>query len=55
MSPTCINLMRYQAAVGEQWLTMLTALAESYAAILDPRPDLALPARRVKLPFFWWW
>ena len=55
MSPTCIPLVKYQAAVGGQWLSTLLVIAGSYAAFMDPRPDLATPARSIKFPYTWWW
>jgi hypothetical protein len=55
MSPTCIPLVKYQTALGEGWFSMLFKVVTIYTALLDPRPDLAVPARRVKLPFMWWW
>jgi hypothetical protein len=48
-------LVKYQAALGEAWFFTLFQRATLYAALLDPRPDLAVPARSVKLPFLWWW
>ena len=55
MSRTCIPLVKYQVAVGGQWLSTLLVIAGSYAAVMDPRPDLATPARSIKLPYTWWW
>jgi len=55
MSPTCILVVNYQAAVGQRWLSTLLAVAGSYAAVMDPRPDLAIPARNIEFPYIWWW
>jgi hypothetical protein len=55
MCPTCIPLVRYQAVFGEQLVSTFLTIAKSYAALMDPRPDLAVPARSIKLPFMWWW
>jgi hypothetical protein len=55
MSPTCMPLVKYQAALGEAWFFTLFKGATLCAALLDPRPDLAVPARSVKLSFLWWW
>lgn len=55
MNATCIPLVRYSVAVVEGWLSTAFAVAGLYLALLDPRPDLAVPARGVKLPYLWWW
>jgi hypothetical protein len=44
-----------QAALVNQCLKALLATMHYYAGLLDPRPDLAVPARSVKLPYAWWW
>ena len=49
------SLVKYQAALGEAWFFMLFEVATLCAALLDPRPDLGVPARSVRLPFIWWW
>lgn len=49
------SLLGFQSAVVRQWLRALSAAADLYAAILDPRPDLAIPARRVRGGYRWWW
>lgn len=48
-------LVGYQSAVVSQYMKVLLAAAHAYAGLLDPRPDLALPARSVKVPYAWWW
>jgi hypothetical protein len=55
MSPTCIPLVKYQAAISQRLLSALLVIAGSYAALMDPRPDLAIPARSIKFPYIWWW
>lgn len=46
----------WPAAAGRQWLKCLIRLSHCYAALLDPRPDLAVPARRIRTPYaVWWW
>ena len=55
MTPTCIPVVKYQAAVGGQWLSTLLVIAGCYAAVMDPRPDLAIPARSIRFPYAWWW
>jgi hypothetical protein len=55
MSPTCIPVVNFQTALGRQWLSTLLVAAGSYAAVMDPRPDLAIPARSIKFPYLWWW
>jgi hypothetical protein len=47
--------MKFQAAVAKQWLSTLLLIAGCYATALDPRPDLALPARSIGMPYVWWW
>ncbi len=44
-----------QIAVGNYCLTAFASILALYASVLDPRPDLAVPARRVRLPYAWWW
>lgn len=55
MHPICNPLDRYQADVSEQWVSTLLTMAKAYVPLLDPRPDLAVPARALKLPYLWWW
>jgi hypothetical protein len=49
------DLLLVNAAVGRQWLRLAVDAAHWYAALLDPRPDLGVPARQVKAPYLWWW
>ncbi len=49
------DLLQVNAAVGRQWLKLAMNAVHWYAALLDPRPDLGVPARRVTAPYVWWW
>jgi len=44
-----------QMLIGRQWLDTVVSLTRSYTSILDPRPDLAVPARSLQEPYRWWW
>ena len=44
-----------QAAIVSQYIAAVLAAAHAYAGLWDPRPDLAVPARSVKVPYAWWW
>lgn len=48
-------LLGYQAAIVSQYMKAVLAAVHAYAGLLDPRPDLAVPARSVKAPYAWWW
>ena len=50
-----VPAMVYPAIVQQQWLAMVLYLAEWYASLLDPRPDLSIPARSTRFPYAWWW
>lgn len=49
------NLVRYQAEFSRHSLRAALSVAEWYVSLLDPRPDLAIPARSVKSRYTWWW
>jgi hypothetical protein len=49
------NMMGAWAATTNQWVRCAMLLAQCYTSLMDPRPDLAVPARSVKLSYFWWW
>ena len=49
------DLVLVNAALGRQWVRLTVDAIEWYAALIDPRPDLAVPARQVKIPYIWWW
>ena len=49
------DLLLVNAAVGRQWLKLAVDAVHWYAALLDPRPDLGVPVRKVKAPYIWWW
>jgi hypothetical protein len=48
-------LVGYQAAIAGQYVKVVLAAVHAYTGLLDPRPDLAVPARSVKVPYAWWW
>lgn len=41
--------------MAEQWLSTACSMTEWYLGLLDPRPDLARPARSARLFYAWWW
>lgn len=55
MSGPYVTLMRLQSVVFREWLKTLLATVDYCAIILDPRPDLAVPARRMRCGYPWWW
>jgi hypothetical protein len=55
MNPTCRPSAGYRGEVAQQWMAMVLCSAGWFAATLDPRPDLSVPARVVRLPYTWWW
>ena len=55
MPGSCIPILALQGAVSRDWLTVVAAAIRWYVALCDPRPDLATPARRIRLPYAWWW
>ncbi|HYN38534.1 MAG TPA: hypothetical protein VES39_04725 [Rhodospirillales bacterium] len=55
MTATCLPVLTSQAAIGRSCLALLTSTLGWYGSLLDPRPDLAVPARRVRLIYGWWW
>jgi hypothetical protein len=48
-------VVNFQMALLQQWIDCGFAISKCYTALWDPRPDLAMPARRVELPYRWWW
>jgi hypothetical protein len=48
-------LFGFQTAVVEHWARSVCTVVKSYVALLDPRPDLAIPARSVQRAYAWWW
>lgn len=44
-----------QVAVAEHWLGMVVSMFDWYSGLLDPRPDLARPARGSRAAYSWWW
>jgi len=55
MSSSCVPILTLPAAISRNVFIVLATGIRWYAAICDPRPDLAQPARRVRLPYAWWW
>jgi hypothetical protein len=49
------DVVRFQNALIGPWLQAAVVLTHCYATVLDPRPDLGVPARQSKLVYFWWW
>lgn len=47
--------VKLQSMLMRNSLRMLVAATEWYVSALDPRPDLAIPARRNKFLYAWWW
>ncbi len=50
-----VSLLGLQSALLREWLRAVFTAADWYAIVLDPRPDLAVPARRVRHNYHWWW
>lgn len=44
-----------QVAVAGQWLETAASVFKWYSGLLDPRPDLAKPARGARAVYAWWW
>jgi hypothetical protein len=56
MSPNCVQLVAYPMVLAQRWLSAVLQVTGVYAAVLDPRPDLSIPARSASVPYmFWWW
>jgi hypothetical protein len=49
------DAVRLQSLFLRSSLRMVVAATEWYFSALDPRPDLAVPARRNKFLYAWWW
>lgn len=49
------DAVRLQSLFLRNSLRMFVAATEWYVSALDPRPDLAIPARRNKFLYAWWW
>jgi hypothetical protein len=48
-------LVGMQSAVVRGWMKAVFTAADWYAVVLDPRPDLGIPARRMRGGYNWWW
>lgn len=55
MACKCIEVLAFQTALGQSYLSLLSTTIDCCGAVLDPRPDLAIPARRVRSAYAWWW
>lgn len=55
MTAPYLPMLACQIAVGRYYLAALASMLVWYGVVLDPRPDLAVPARRVRLAYAWWW
>lgn len=55
MNPNDVSVLSYPVIVARQWWSTVTSSAEWYSAVLDPRPDLSIPAHTLRLPYAWWW
>jgi hypothetical protein len=49
------DAVKLQSMVMRSTLRIVVAATEWYVSALDPRPDLAVPARRNKFLYAWWW
>jgi hypothetical protein len=49
------ELFWWPTSLTREWMVALVGVASAYAAVLDPRPDLATPARAIRTPLGWWW
>lgn len=49
------ELMGVWTMTTQQWLRCAMLIANCYISLMDPRPDLAVPARAIRTPYFWWW
>ncbi len=54
MSGIAYTWMGYQETLFKQWLRTIRMVGDFYAGILDPRPDLSVPARRTTHHPWWW-
>jgi hypothetical protein len=49
------DAVKLQSLLVRNVMRVAMATAQWYASALDPRPDLAVPARRNKFLYAWWW
>ncbi len=49
------GLIGFQTAMAENWVEAVCGVIKCYVTLLDPRPDLAAPARSVQTAYCWWW
>lgn len=55
MTGPCLPVLACQIAIGRHYLSAFTSILAWSVSVLDPRPDLAVPARRTRLAYAWWW
>lgn len=55
MNKPCGHMIGMQATLAEQWAGVIMSMIKWYSGILDPRPDLARPARARRAVYAWWW
>ncbi len=53
-TPIC-DMVAFQMSMGRQWLGTMVTVVNSFTSVLDPRPDLSVPARRTGTAYRWWW
>ena len=53
-TPLC-DMVAIQFALGRRWMDAMVSITHAYTSIMDPRPDLSVPARTVRDPYRWWW
>jgi hypothetical protein len=49
------EMVGYQSAMTHHVLGMMLSFTKSYVSLMDPRPDLAIPARTMRYVYAWWW
>lgn len=56
LAPFVISeVARWQMDLARHWLGAVASVCSEFAAVMDPRPDLAVPARTVMKSYGWWW
>lgn len=55
MNPRCADALDYPTTIACQFVRMVLTAVGTYAAVIDPRPDLAIPARSARILYAWWW
>ena len=55
MKSPYVPMVGMHVALTEQWVQMAMCMFKWYSGVLDPRPDLARPARGHRAAYAWWW